>query len=188
METLFELDPVLPNGFSYLPDFLSRDEEERLLSFVRSLPLHPMLFQGYEAKRKVESYGYDYDFASRQLRQGKPIPKALDWLIEKVADHLQLSYDQFAEVLVSEYPPGAVINWHRDAPPFDIIAGISLLQDCTFKLRPYDKAKQNRKAVIKMPVRRQSLYVIREEARMEWEHSISPVESTRFSITLRTLK
>jgi hypothetical protein len=39
-----------------------------------------------------------------------------------------------------------------------------------------------------MPVRRRSLYVIGEEARTEWEHSTAPVENTRFSITLRTLR
>ena len=74
MDTLFQLDPVVPEGFSYFSDFLSCGEEDRLLRFVRELPLHPMHFQGYEAKRKVESYGYDYDFTSRDLRPGKPIP------------------------------------------------------------------------------------------------------------------
>ncbi|MGV3657809.1 MAG: alpha-ketoglutarate-dependent dioxygenase AlkB, partial [Chitinophagaceae bacterium] len=93
-----------------------------------------------------------------------------------------------SELLVTEYPPGSVINWHRDAPPFDTIIGISLLSDCVFKLRPYDKAKQERKATISLPVQRRSLYVMKDSARTEWEHSIAPVKQTRYSITLRTLK
>jgi alkylated DNA repair dioxygenase AlkB len=88
---------------------------------------------------------------------------------------------------LTEYPVGAVINWHRDAPPFDIIAGISLHSDCVFKLRPYDKAKQGRRSVISIPVKRRSLYIIRDTARTDWEHSIAPVNDVRYSITLRTL-
>jgi alkylated DNA repair dioxygenase AlkB len=96
--------------------------------------------------------------------------------------------ENFAELLLTEYPEGSVINWHRDAPPFGLIAGISLLSDCTFRLRPHDKAKQNRRSIISLPVRRRSLYIISESARTDWQHSIAPVKQTRFSITLRTLR
>ena len=41
----------------------------------------------------------------------------------------------FAELLVTKYPPGSVINWHLDAPPFELIAGISPAADCIFKLK-----------------------------------------------------
>jgi alkylated DNA repair dioxygenase AlkB len=93
-----------------------------------------------------------------------------------------------AELLVTEYPPGSVINWHRDAPPFDVIAGISLSADCTFKLRPHEKEKQNRKSILSFPVKRRSLYLIQGEARTNWQHSIAPVKEMRYSITLRTLR
>jgi alkylated DNA repair dioxygenase AlkB len=109
-------------------------------------------------------------------------------LLEKTASFLSLDSRAFAELLVTGYPTGSVINWHRDAPPFDLIAGISLLADCTFRLRPYDKAKQGRGNIISVPVRRRSLYVMQGVARNEWEHSISPVKQPRYSITLRTLK
>jgi alkylated DNA repair dioxygenase AlkB len=105
-----------------------------------------------------------------------------------VAALISVEAEELAEILVTEYPPGAVINWHRDAPPFDIIIGISLLSDCTFRFRPYDKAKQGRKSIISTPVQRRSAYIIRDEARTDWEHSISPVKETRYSITLRTLR
>ena len=83
---------------------------------------------------------------------------------------------------------GSVINWHRDAPPFDIIAGISLLSDCSFKLRPYDKTKRKRNTIISFPVQRRSLYIMEGVARSEWEHSIAAVKQLRYSITLRTLR
>jgi alkylated DNA repair dioxygenase AlkB len=187
MDSLFPLEPVYPPGFLYVPDFLTLKEEQDLVEYVTNMPLHNMIFQGYEAKRKVASFGYDYNFDQRTIAKGKAIPPSLDPLVEKVSTYLTLQKNDFAELLVTEYPIGSVINWHRDAPPFDLIAGISLLSDCTFRLRPYDKAKQGRKSIVSLTVKRRSLYLIKGLARSAWEHSISPVKQVRYSITLRTL-
>lgn len=188
MNLLFPQETILPYGFSYYPDFLDMEEEARLVEVISQLELHPLIFQGFEAKRKVESYGYDYNFDTRAISPGKPVPQGLLSLIEKAAAWVAVPPSAFGEVLVTEYPPGSVINWHRDAPPFDFIVGISLLTDCVFKLRPYNKTRQSKKSTITTDVKRRSLYIIKDEARAEWEHSISPVKETRYSITLRTLR
>lgn len=188
MKTLFAVDPLYPPGFWYTPDFLTETEEAQLLAAVGRLHLNPFLFQGYEAKRRVASFGQDWSFEKRELKKGKDFPVDFAWLVEKVARNLLLEPAAFAELLVTEYPVGSVINWHRDAPPFDLIAGVSLAADCTFKLRPHDKARQTRKTTVLVPVRRRSLYVMQNEARSDWQHSIAPVHSLRYSVTLRTLK
>lgn len=187
MSTLFPIQPALPEGFSYHDEFLTPEEEAHLLGEVSALDLHHMIFQGYTANRKVASFGYDYSFDKRKLSKGKDIPEAFSSLIGKVAAHLSMTAADFEELLVTEYPVGSVINWHRDAPPFELIAGISLASDCTFRLRPHDKTKQGRASIISLPVRRRSLYIIDGPARSEWEHSIRPVKELRYSITLRTL-
>ena len=188
MSSLFQLDPVFPEGFSYFPDFITEQEEAALCETISTLQLQTFLFRGYEAKRKVASYGYDYHFDSRSISKGNPVPPQFNPLLEATARHLQLNPQELAEVLVTEYPPGSVINWHRDAPPFDLIAGVSLLSDCNFKLRPYDKSKQGRGSIITIPVKRRSLYVMQGVVRDEWEHSISEMKQGRYSITLRTLR
>lgn len=188
MLTLFPLTPVFPEGFFYVPDFISTAEENDICRTIEALPLHTMIFQGFEAKRKVASFGFDWSFDTRTLSKGKEIPWAFHFVLDKVAAYLSLHASQFAELLVTEYPPGSVINWHRDAPPFDLIAGISLLSDCTFRLRPQEKARQNRAAIISFPVQRRSLYVMQGPSRTEWQHSITPVKNLRYSLTLRTLK
>jgi alkylated DNA repair dioxygenase AlkB len=188
MNSLFPDEPGFPEGFFYYPDYITNDEEQELLKAISGTELHAFLFQGYEARRKVASFGYDWSFEKRTLSKGKEIPATFHSLIQKVADHLSISKNAFAELLVTEYPPGSVINWHRDAPPFDIIAGISLLSDCTFRLRPHDKAKQKRNAIISFPVKRRSLYIMQGIARSEWQHSTAPVKQLRYSITLRTLR
>jgi alkylated DNA repair dioxygenase AlkB len=188
MQTLFQLEPVLPAGFIYYPEFISSREESQLLLEIKEIELHTFHFQGYEAKRKVASFGYDWNFEKQVLSKGREIPPSFGWLIERVASTCSIPQDEIAELLITEYPVGSVINWHRDAPPFDIIAGISLSSDCTFKLRPQEKSKQTRQAVISVPVKRRSLYIMKDEARIQWQHSTSAVKQTRYSITLRTLK
>jgi alkylated DNA repair dioxygenase AlkB len=188
---LLELFPAklrLPDGFAYRKNFITDDEELQLIDIIKQLELHPMIFQGFEAKRKVASFGYDYSFDKRSLRKGREIPSAFHWLISRAAEYLFIPENAIAELLVTEYPPGSVINWHRDAPPFDVVAGISLLSDCTFKLRPHDQAKQNRNATVSLPVERRSVYVMSGASRDAWQHCIAPVNEVRCSITLRTLR
>ena len=188
MDSLFAFEPVLPAGFRYFPDFLDEKEEGQMLLALQTIDVRPMIFQGYQAKRKTKSFGYDYHFDSRRLEKGLPVPESLIPLVDKVSAKLSIESKEFAELLVTEYPAGSVINWHRDAAPFHLIAGISLLSDCTLRFRPHDKLKQGRRAVLSFPVQRRSLYVLDGESRTDWQHSISPVGSTRYSITLRTLR
>jgi len=188
MQTLFPIEPLLPAGFSYYPDFLTAEEEAAFIEILNSIEVKNMMFHGYEAKRKTAGYGYKWSFEERTLTPGNEIPVSLNPILEKVGAWLNIDITEFASVLVTQYPPGSVINWHRDAPPFGVIAGISLLSNCTFLFRPYDKTKQSKKSLHKIPVQRRSLYLISGESRDEWEHSISPVDDTRWSVTLRTLR
>src|SRR3954471_18893974 len=186
MNTLFPIGPDFPPGFTYHPDFLDIDEETVLYKEISKVELHNFKFQGFKANRKVASFGYDYSFDNGSLTKGKDIPPVFNYIINKVSNYISTQPNDFSELLVTEYPVGSVINWHRDAPPFDVIAGISLLSDCVFRFRPYDKKQQNRKAIISFPLERRSLYVINGESRTTWEHSIPAIKQNRFSITLRT--
>jgi alkylated DNA repair dioxygenase AlkB len=188
MLTLFDELPILPEGFHYYPDFIDERQEQQLIAAIQEIELHSMVFHNYTAKRKVASFGYDYNFSTKQLTKGAAIPENFNWIIDRAAKQLLISREQIAELLLTEYPVGAVINWHRDAPPFDSIAGLSLAADCIFKLRPHDRSLQSRKSIISLPVRQRSLYIIQGPARSDWEHSTAPVTHVRYSITLRTLK
>ncbi|MDQ3845602.1 MAG: hypothetical protein M3342_16575 [Bacteroidota bacterium] len=52
MRTLFPIEPVLPEGFIYLPDFITVAEERELCEQISNIALHTFRFQGYEAKRR----------------------------------------------------------------------------------------------------------------------------------------
>jgi alkylated DNA repair dioxygenase AlkB len=40
-----------------------------------------------------------------------------------------------SESLITEYTPGTGIGWHRDAPPFGILAGISFGGGCRMRFQ-----------------------------------------------------
>ncbi len=188
MLTLFDVGPVLPDGFDYYQSIITDAEESQLVQTIERFDLQNMKFHEYEAKRKVISFGRGWSFTDQELKQGNPIPKEFDFLVEKIASKLMIAKELIAQFLITEYPIGSVINWYRDAPPFDIIAGVSLLADCNFKLRPHDKEKQIRSATITLPVQRRSLYSMQGIAKTEWQHSTAPLNKVRYSLTFRTLR
>lgn len=188
MNTLFDIGPVLPAGFSYNPQFITEEEEQCLLAIVSKMELANMKFHEYEARRKVVSFGQGWSFTDKTLKPGNDIPHEFDFLVEKIAVHLKIERQQIAQFLITEYPVGSVINWHRDAPPFETIVGVSLLADCIFKLRPHDKEKQTRSATLSLPVQRRSMYVMTGISKTNWQHSTMPLNTVRYSLTFRTLR
>jgi alkylated DNA repair dioxygenase AlkB len=187
MHTLFP-NELYPPGFELSFDFITRDEERFLCERIRQTELHTFMFHGFEAKRRVASFGHDYSFDQRKLAQGRPVPPEFGFLTERIALKLGIAASELEELLITEYPVGAVINWHRDAPPFDIITGVSLASDCTFRLRPYDKSIRGKGSTISVPLPRRSLYIMQGESREQWEHSIPALRQVRYSVTVRTLR
>lgn len=73
MNTLFPVEHVFPEGFLYIPDFLSQHEESDLYREILKIEFRTFTFQGYKAKRKVASFGYDWNFEEQALVKGKKI-------------------------------------------------------------------------------------------------------------------
>ena len=181
------LIPAAPDidGFLYREDFITGSEELTLLDCIRSLEFHEMKMRGVVARRRVIHYGVKYSFETFKASQGPPIPEFLVPLRERAAAFAGVEPDDLAEALLTEYAPGAPIGWHRDAHPFDIVIGISLLSACRFRFRR-GKVRSWETVDVALPPR--SAYVLTGPARTEWEHSIPPVKELRYSITFRTLR
>jgi alkylated DNA repair dioxygenase AlkB len=176
---------TLPSGFRYQPDLIGPEEEAELVDRLQSLPFAPFDFHGHLANRRVIGFGFRYDYNSRRLIEAADIPDFLLGLRQKVASFAGRPAENFAQVLINEYRPGAGIGWHRDKPLFEDVAGVSLLAPCSFRLRRKSGAKWDRETIIVEP---RSVYHMTGAARNEWEHSIPPVYAHRYSITLRTLR
>ena len=183
--SLLAAGPELPEGFQYRPEVISPDDEESLLERIRELPFKEFQFQGYVGKRRVVSYGWQYDFNDRKLRQADDIPSWLLPLREVAAGLAGISAGQLQQALVTEYDIGAAIGWHRDKPVFGDVVGVSLLSACRFRLRRKVGTTWERASLTVGP---RSAYLLRGPSRTEWEHSIPGVDSLRYSITFRNFR
>lgn len=96
--------------------------------------------------------------------------------------------------LINEFRSGTPIGWHRDAPQYEVVAGISLLSACRMKFRPYRSpastaAQSPRRSVThEIVLMRRSAYLMTQESRNAYEHHIPPVREMRYSVTFRTLR
>jgi alkylated DNA repair dioxygenase AlkB len=188
--SLFE--PDLPPGFVYRDDFISAGEESALSAEISQVEFSNFEMRGAIARRRVAFFGKSYTTGERTA----PIPEFLLPLRARIADWAQIPAEAFAMALINEYRAGAPIGWHRDAPQYEIIAGVSLLAECRMKLRPYvsprdlaaPEKKLPRKTTHEITLKPRSAYIISGPARQRFEHSIPPVVEMRYSITFRTLR
>jgi alkylated DNA repair dioxygenase AlkB len=184
--TLFEPPlPKLPEGFRYVPEFLSIAEEGALVKSMEPLPFKEFEFQGFRGKRCIVSYGWRYDFNGGGLSKTEDMPAFLLPICEKAANLAGKPAADLQQVLLTKYPAGAQIGWHKDKAVFNDVVGISLLASCTLRFRRRLGTKWERAALIAEP---RSAYLLQGPARREWEHSIPALSNLRYSITFRNLR
>jgi alkylated DNA repair dioxygenase AlkB len=182
--TLFGSAPARPEGFGYAPGFAGPEEERALAGRIAELPFKPFEFHGFTGNRRTVSFGLHYAFDGSGLREAEPIPGWLLPLRARAAAWAGREAEDFVHALVIEYAPGAGIGWHRDRPVFGDVIGISLLAPAPLRFRRRAGTKWERFTLTAEP---RSAYLLRGEARHEWEHSIPQLATLRYSVTLRTL-
>lgn len=181
--------PDVPQGFRYQEDFLSEADELALLDAVTHVVFADFEMRGVVARRRVAFFGESYGRGA-----AAPLPDFLLSIRARVSQWAGVSAEAFAMALINEYSPGAPIGWHRDAPQYDIVAGISLASSCRMKFRPYraPAAKQlepaRRFASHDIVLNRRSAYLLTGDSRSQYEHHIPPVAQLRYSVTFRTLR
>jgi alkylated DNA repair dioxygenase AlkB len=182
---LFTPKSALPEGFRYLPDFITAEEERALVEAIAELPFREFEFQGYLGRRRVVSFGWQYVFDGSGLKKAEDMPAFLLPLRERAAAFAGIAAADLQHALLTEYRPGAAIGWHKDRSVFGETVGISLLSPCRFRFRRKSGAGWERAALIAEP---RSAYLLEGPSRTEWEHSIPEVEALRYSITFRNLR
>lgn len=175
----------LPAGFEYRAEFLSVEEERSLVEEIARLPFDEIRMHGVTAKRRAVHTGWLYGFQTWKVTPGPPIPEFLLPVRERVAEIAGEPPEELAEALVMEYPPGAGIGWHRDAPVFGVVLAVSLAGSCRLR---FQSGKGAERRTAELLVEPRSAYALTGEARTEWQHSIPPVKELRYSITFRTLR
>jgi alkylated DNA repair dioxygenase AlkB len=185
------LFPSVPDGFRYRDDFINAEEEAALVQEIARVEFATFEMRGIVARRRVAFFGRSYDSGRAAAR---PMPVFLLPLRNRVAVWAGVDRSSFVMALINEYPSGAPIGWHRDAPQYGIVAGISLLSACRMKFRPYVRpdAKPSpeagrRTATHQTTLERRSAYLMTGDSRNAYEHHIPAVTTMRYSVTFRTL-
>lgn len=176
-------------GLTYVPDYLSKAEEADLRFLIDREAWST------ELKRRVQHYGYRYDYRRRQA--GRYLGRLPGWLMA-LADRMR--YDGLITTLpdqcaINEYLPGQGISPHIDSVPSfgDTVLSLSLGSSCVME---FSRPDYNLK--IPVLVQPRSLLVMTGAARYQWRHSI-PARKTdhydgmdylrerRLSITFRKM-
>jgi alkylated DNA repair dioxygenase AlkB len=178
-------------GLQYQPNYLDVFQQNRLLQKIDAQTWST------EIKRRVQHYGYKYDYRKRKIDNTMALGNLPDWLLE-IAEKLQSEGFMSAvadQVIVNEYQPGQGISPHVDCEPCfgDTIASISLGSRCMIDFR-----HTTHKRHVPILLEPGSLLVFDGEARYHWTHGIvaraediyeghSFKRGRRVSITFRTI-
>ncbi|HYX89734.1 MAG TPA: alpha-ketoglutarate-dependent dioxygenase AlkB [Gaiellaceae bacterium] len=174
------------DGLVYREDLVSPSEEQALLDEIERLEFQEIRMHGVVAKRTARHFGFDYDYARRGLvAEAEPIPDWLRPVRASAAELAGVAPEELVEALVQRYPEGAQIGWHRDAPMFCTVVGISLLSPCRMRFR---RDADGKRQTFELELAPRSGYVLAGEARTQWQHHVPPTKSLRYSITFRTLR
>lgn len=182
---VFQTAANLPQGFAYQPNALTIEQEQQLLEEIPTLPFKAFEFRGFEGKRRTVSYGWRYDFNQQELQKADPLAPFLLPVRELAGRFAALPPEALEQITVIEYSPGSAIGWHKDRPMFGDVVGVSLVSPTRFRFRRKAGGTWERVSLIVEP---RSIYLLRGPSRDEWEHSIPPVETLRYVITMRTFR
>ena len=122
---------MLPDGAIYHSDFINAAEEQALLSEIDNNPWCAGL------KRRVQHYGYRYDYAARGISTVDSLgrlPAWLDCMIARLVDSGYFCHPP-DQAIINEYLPGQGIALHVDCGTCfgERIASLSLGGGCEMK-------------------------------------------------------
>ena len=182
-------DSIFDAGAAIVPDFIAPAEEERILLRISEAPWSA------ELRRRVQHYGYSYDY--RGSAPPGPAPEFPRWvrvMAERMADRFGGALPE--QCIVNEYRPGQGIGMHADHAQFGpVVASLSLAAAWPMRfrprhVRPYASGALAGDETVTLP--RRSLLVLAGAARRDWMHGIDAAASAaetvpRLSATFRTL-
>lgn len=188
-------------GLRLYNDAISIEEEEYLLSAIDEQPWSSKL------KRRVQHYGYTFNYITRSVDAKKNPPKLPEFLLSlyerlfsggiEYVSGIDGSLKLPDQCTINEYMPGQGISSHIDTHSafHDRIMSLSLGSACVMNFLCEERSKDK----IHLLLPRRSLLILSKEARYIYAHGISPRKTDvypddtlvdrgrRVSITLRNV-
>ncbi len=152
-------------GLRYLPNYITRQEHDQLLAAIDQQPWLDTL------KRRVQHYGYRYDYKSRAVDASLflgPLPIWIAPLTERLQRE-RLVTQAPDQLIVNEYEPGQGISAHVDSVAAfgDTVLSLTLGSACVMLF-----SKLRSEEAVPLLIQPRSLVIMQGEARYEWKHSI----------------
>ena len=185
--------PPVP-GVACLRNFLPADEQESIVKRTDEAPWRNDL------ERRVQHYGWRYDYRARTVDADMRIGALPDWLLEvalRLYRHETRPFDRIPDqAIVNEYLPGQGIAMHVDRQCFGpAVATISLGDAWRMDLRPARGVDAEPAHMLLEPG---SALIMTGQARARWLHGIAKRKrewtddgwrprKRRISLTFRTV-
>ena len=179
-------------GLKFIEGFLSPEEQALCVEGVDAATNE----WRSDLSRRVQHYGWRYDYKARAITPDMHIGALPDWLA-RLAQRLYNETELFdkapEQVIVNEYLPGQGIAMHTDHPGFGpTVCTISLLDDWEMDFAEHWKDKTP------ALLQRGSCVLLTESSRSIWQHGIAPrktdsslggqrTRKRRLSLTFRTV-
>ncbi|MGX6960352.1 MAG: alpha-ketoglutarate-dependent dioxygenase AlkB [Rickettsia endosymbiont of Pentastiridius leporinus] len=176
-------DQIIIPGLKYIAEYITMEQESKLVELIdNNLWIN-------ELKRRVQHYGYKYDYRSRSINQSYYLGALPEWLqiLCNILYKQNIFYEIPDQVIINEYMPGQGIASHIDCVPCfsDTICSLSLSSSCVMELT-------NNKVKHFITLKPRSLLIFKNEARYKWKHGIIARKSDnkiardrRISLTFR---
>ncbi len=197
--TLFPSEPNLEQqypgvpGMHYHSGFITPEEEAE---FIRRIDENEGAWLT-DLSRRVQHYGWRYDYSERTIAADMRIGPLPDWL-QALAQRLYETgfFDRPPEqVIVNEYEPGQGIAMHTDHSGFGpAVAMVSLGDEWQMD---FSRSDGDTEAKSHMMLERGSALILTGEARKKWRHGIAKrltdgphrehKRQRRVSLTFRTV-
>lgn len=157
--------PLLPPGIVYFDGFLSPEEEAAVTDRLDADAWST------ELKRRVQHFGYRYDYKARAITSDAYLGPLPPWLGVSAERLVAAGYcrDLPDQVIANEYLPGQGISAHVDCVPCfdDTIVSISLLSTCEMVFR-----ELRGPAACGVLLQPRSGLLLRDSGRYGWTHEI----------------
>lgn len=181
-----------PEGLTLVRDFLSTSRQAQLLERIDAAPWRTDL------KRRVQHYGWTYDYRARRVAPTDHLGPLPEWLMpeaERLSDGSWFA-PRPDQAIVNEYEPGQGIAAHVDCEPCfgDTVASLSLGSPVVMAFGEIESGERHE--IVLEPG---SLLVMTGPARFAWTHAIAARKSDvvegvrrrrkrRVSVTFRTVR
>lgn len=172
---------ALPEGLYYIPNFIDDDELDVINNTLDDLNFEHV---GNDKSRVVAQYGHKYNYLRGKPTVTDPIPDILGVVTAERLSNYGIICQKLDQLIVNKYLKTQSISAHIDHTKYfgPVIACLSIGGQATATFtNPYTYHKYS------MQLEEKSLYVMTGKSRYDYKHEISKPESTRYSLTYRTV-